>query len=107
MNILVNGCDAILESEKAKGTITIKARQLGENAIITIQDDGSGMTEQVQQKVFEPFFTTKPVGKGTGLGMSISYGIISDHQGDILVTSEVGKGTCFTISIPLQQKPTD
>lgn len=107
MNILINGCDAILESEKSKGTITIKARQLGESAIITIQDDGSGMTEQVQQKVFEPFFTTKPVGKGTGLGMSISYGIISDHQGDILVTSEVGKGTCFTISIPLQQKPTD
>ena len=60
------------------------------------------MEEEVKQKIFDPFFTSKEVGQGTGLGLSISHGIISDHGGKIAANSELGKGTTFTISLPLQ-----
>jgi len=58
------------------------------------------MTEEVKNKIFEPFYTTKKVGKGTGLGVSISYGIVQDYKGSIEIESEVGKGTTFTIKFP-------
>ena len=59
------------------------------------------------KKIFEPFYTTKPVGEGTGLGMAISYKIIKNHNGDIKVKSEVGKGTCFTIKLPIKNNSTN
>ena len=68
--------------------------------IIRIKDNGVGMSEQVKKRVFEPFFTTKAVGVGTGLGMSITFGIIEKHNGQIFVNSEEGKGTEFVIQIP-------
>jgi histidine kinase len=58
------------------------------------------MSEEVKHKIFEPFYTTKKVGKGTGLGVSISYGIIKDYKGSIEIESEVGKGTTFTLTFP-------
>jgi two-component system NtrC family sensor kinase len=67
-----------------------------------VQDTGSGISVEDKKKIFEPFFTTKG-GKGPGLGLSISYGIIQDHGGDIEVESELGEGTTFTVSLPLKR----
>lgn len=98
MNILVNAAQAI----ETRGTITLRSGTQNGYAWFEIEDTGKGMTDEVRKRIFEPFFTTKPVGKGTGLGMSISYDIIvKKHGGSIDVTSTPGKGTCFRISLPL------
>ncbi len=96
MNILVNAAQAIEE----KGQITIETRQEGKNVVVVISDTGCGIKEENIAKVFDPFFTTKEIGKGTGLGMNIAYNIIEEHNGTIRVTSEVGKGTSFIITLP-------
>ena len=94
MNLLVNAGHAI----ETHGTITIKTSRVGEdNVEIKISDTGSGIPEEAKSKIFDPFFTTKEVGKGTGLGLNLSYNIIAKHGGTIEVESEVGKGTTFTI----------
>ncbi|KAF0180697.1 MAG: multi-sensor hybrid histidine kinase [Nitrospirae bacterium] len=78
----------------------------GTYAVVTVEDSGAGMDEKTMEKIFEPFFTTKDEGKGTGLGMSIAYGIIKQHKGFINVYSEVGSGTVFRIYLPLvKQQP--
>ncbi len=109
MNLLTNGCYAILEKqklngEKTGGKFTIRMRKEMGLAVIVFQDSGIGMTKEVQEKIFDPFFTTKPVGEGTGLGLSISYAIIKKHNGRIKVESEIGKGTTVTLYLPLPQK---
>lgn len=71
---------------------------------IKIKDTGSGISEENMSRIFDPFFTTKPIGSGTGLGLSLAYGIINNHSGHIDVESEVGKGTCFTICLPVKGK---
>ncbi len=98
MNILHNAAQAI----DKKGTITIKTSSDSKKLKISIKDDGAGMPENVRAHIFEPFYTTKEVGKGTGLGLSIAYGIIEKHKGNIEVISEVGKGTEFIITLPIQ-----
>lgn len=100
MNILDNAQYAI----KGEGTVTISVKQEGENVVIKFSDTGEGIKKEDLRKVFEPFFTTKPVGQGTGLGMSITYRVIKNHNGEILVDSEVGKGTTFTIKLPINYK---
>lgn len=101
MNMFLNASHACED----KGILTIKTstKTIQENkwVLIQISDDGKGMTETVRKKIFDPFFTTKPVGVGTGLGLSVSFGIIDKHQGTIKVTSEEGKGTTFIISLPV------
>jgi two-component system NtrC family sensor kinase len=97
MNLLVNAVHSI----EKKGEITIKTRHEGTKIRIWITDTGCGIPEENLKKIFEPFFTTKEVGKGTGLGMSIAYEIIEQHEGKIYVTSEVGKGTTFMIELPV------
>ena len=97
MNLLVNASQAIEE----KGCITIETLVEDGVLCIRISDTGKGMPPQVQKQIFDPFFTTKPVGEGTGLGLSMSYNIVKKHEGVLLVDSEEGKGTTFTIKIPL------
>ncbi len=99
MNILDNAVGAI----KDKGDIWIRLKKSSnkKSLVIEIEDNGMGMDEETSRKVFNPFFTTKPVGQGTGLGMSITYKIIKNHQGDIKVESKLNEGTKFTITLPL------
>ncbi len=97
MNLLVNASHAI----EKEGEIRIRTWQEGEAIFISISDTGSGIPEENLKKLFEPFFTTKEVGKGTGLGLSITYDIVKQHGGEIIVDSTVGKGTTFTIKLPL------
>jgi signal transduction histidine kinase len=100
MNLLVNAAQAI----DTQGTITVRTQSGGEGWVkIDIIDTGKGIAKDNIHRVFEPFYTTKPVGKGTGLGLSLSYGIIASHHGRIGVESEVGKGTTFTILLPVAQ----
>lgn len=99
MNILDNAQDAMGE----KGTLTINVYKEHSKVKIEFIDTGKGIPEENLKKVFDPFFTTKPVGKGTGLGMSISYRVINDHHGTIEVESKVGVGTKFTITLPINQ----
>jgi signal transduction histidine kinase len=96
MNILNNAISAI----GLAGEIHIKTLCDNDNAYISIQDNGPGMTEEVKNRIFEPFFTTKEVGQGTGLGLSISYGIMKNHKGNISVKSKPGDGTEFIIQLP-------
>jgi two-component system, NtrC family, sensor kinase len=97
MNILVNAAQAI----EKKGEIVIRTSQVEDQVEIKISDTGSGIAPENLQKIFDPFFTTKDVGKGTGLGMNIAYNIVKKHHGTIEVDSEIGKGTNFTIRIPV------
>jgi two-component system, NtrC family, sensor kinase len=100
LNILNNGIDAIGKD----GELTINTRMTKKNneICVEIHDNGPGMPKDVLQKIFDPFFTTKEVGKGTGLGLSISYSIIEKLGGRILVASEEGQGTTFTIYLPVR-----
>jgi len=100
MNILINAKHAI---NKDKGVITIETFANSEFVFLHITDTGCGMDEKTKQRLFDPFFTTKDVGVGTGLGLSISYKIIEAHRGFIEVESEVDKGTCFKISLPIPE----
>ena len=100
MNLLINAAQAI----EREGQITLKAWQEDETVLFSFTDTGSGIPEANLSQIFEPFFTTKEVGKGTGLGLGLSYEIVKKHQGEILVESEEGKGTTFTVRIPINAK---
>ncbi len=100
MNILVNAAQAI----ENKGKITIKTWREKNSVRVAISDTGCGIAQQNLTRIFDPFFTTKEVGKGTGLGMSITYDIIKKHNGAISVASEVGRGTTFTVSLPVAEQ---
>jgi signal transduction histidine kinase len=115
MNILTNAIDALDESRSEHtyqenkdnpSRITIRTSIVGAKWLeVTISDNGPGMSKDVQQRIFNPFFTTKAIGKGTGMGMSISYQIITEkHGGKLECFSTPGQGTKFAIQIPLQQK---
>jgi two-component system NtrC family sensor kinase len=99
LNLLVNAAHAI----ERHGTITIRTGREGEQVWISIADTGKGIDPRDLKRIFEPFFTTKPIGVGTGLGLSVSYGIVQKHGGTMDVQSEPGKGTVFTIHLPIAQ----
>jgi two-component system NtrC family sensor kinase len=100
MNLLINAGQAISD----QGEIKIKTRAKNGYAEITFSDTGCGIPKEHLTKIFDPFFTTKAVGKGTGLGLHVSYNIIKRHLGTMEVSSRVGAGTTFTIQLPLQTK---
>ncbi len=99
MNLLVNAAHAI----DTQGEITVRSWNDEGRIFVAISDTGCGIPEQQRARIFEPFFTTKAAGKGTGLGLSISNEIVRNHGGEIRVESEPGKGSTFTVSIPLER----
>jgi two-component system, NtrC family, sensor kinase len=99
LNLLVNAGQAI----DANGRVLIETGVEGDEAWIAVEDTGCGIPKENLNRIFEPFFTTKPVGQGTGLGLSLSYSIVRKHGGRIEVDSEVGRGTRFTVRLPLRQ----
>lgn len=99
MNILNNAVQAMPE-EKKDAEITIYTEEAKSEVMIRIKDNGVGIPDEIKDRIWEPFFTTKEVGVGTGLGMSITYGIIEKHGGKIELSSELGKGTEFVITLP-------
>lgn len=101
INLATNARDAIESTGRGRGTIQIQTKKAGDFVEIHFKDDGVGMNERTVAKIFNPFFTTKEVGKGMGLGLSLSYGILSKLQGSIVAESELGKGACFIIRIPV------
>jgi len=98
MNLVMNARHAIGDA----GSLTVSTR-LDEdtgNTCVCIKDTGHGIEKQNLPSIFDPFFTTKPTGEGTGLGLSVSYGIVKSHGGDIVVNSEPGRGSEFVVSLP-------
>jgi C4-dicarboxylate-specific signal transduction histidine kinase len=100
INLATNARDAIEATGRGSGTIQIRTANVGKVVEISFVDDGCGMDMRTKAKAFNPFFTTKEVGKGMGLGLSLSYGILSKIHGSIVVESELGKGAEFVIRIP-------
>jgi PAS domain S-box-containing protein len=104
LNIILNSAQAIeAQQRNQNGIIKIRTYSNETHVMCEIEDDGPGIPDEYLQKVFDPFFTTKPVGKGTGLGLTISYDIIvNKHKGELYVDSVIGKGTKFTIKLPIK-----
>lgn len=108
INLVTNAIDAMdekAERPEHKGyekRLDIQTRTENDNVIVTVADNGIGMSDDVKNKLFEPFFTTKKVGKGTGLGVSISYGIVKDYEGTIDINSRAGQGTTFKLIFPAE-----
>ena len=100
MNLLVNAGHAI----EQQGVITVRSWEEDGYVCVSVADTGEGIPEANLSRIFEPFFTTKEVGKGTGLGLSITYDIVKKHNGEITVRSEPGKGTVFTVRIPVVEE---
>ena len=101
-NLILNAMDAMPDG----GTLTIATRDTRDGIVITVSDTGVGMPEPVRRRIFEPFFSTKGE-KGSGLGLSMAYSIVSRHGGDIRVESEPGRGTTFSLSLPEMQQTMD
>jgi two-component system NtrC family sensor kinase len=97
MNLLINAGQSI----KGSGNIFVRTFQKESHIVIEVKDTGSGIAADILPHIFTPFYTSKPVGEGTGLGLSISHGIIKQHDGRIEVISEEGKGSCFSVYIPI------
>jgi two-component system NtrC family sensor kinase len=101
MNIILNAVDAM--SGKGTLSLTTKANQEEETVEIAVSDTGCGIAPENMERIFDPFFTTKGVGHGTGLGLSVSYGIVQSHNGDITVSNNPGGGATFTVSLPVKE----
>jgi two-component system, NtrC family, sensor kinase len=104
VNLLNNASQAIASTGRP-GRVAVRARRWLDGVAIEVIDDGPGMSEALAAQVFEPFFTTKPEGEGTGLGLSISQGIVREHGGRIMLSTEEGRGSTFTVQLPLSTRP--
>jgi len=99
MNLLVNACQAIKES----GQVLVETKREADHAVITIRDNGRGIPPEHLNAIFDPGFTTKGVGVGVGLGLPVVYSVIQEHQGSVSVVSTIGKGSIFTLRLPLNR----
>ena len=99
VNLLVNAAQSV---GTGRGEVFLEGRREGTEAILRVRDTGAGISAEHLSRLFEPFFTTKPVGKGTGLGLHVAYKIVKAHGGEIDVASEVGKGSTFTVRLPVE-----
>ena len=100
LNLIMNAKQAIGD----EGLISIQSRQQGEWLEISVSDNGKGIPVDQRHKIFDPFFTTRPVGEGIGLGLTMAYGIMREHGGEIRVESELNKGSCFTMILPVKSE---
>ncbi len=100
LNLFKNAKEAMPKG----GTLFVRTSREGNRVLIRIRDTGTGIPEDIRDKIFDAFFTTKQKVKGVGLGLSVCYGIIKDHGGDIKVESEEGKGTTFALSLPMESR---
>lgn len=102
MNLLVNAAQAVGANNDGGGEVRIATGVAGESVKIAVSDNGCGIASEHLKRIFDPFYTTKPVGEGTGLGLSISFGIIERHGGAIEVETSAGRGTTFTVTLPIR-----
>ena len=106
LNLLTNAFYAVSEKRKLnikdyEPTVTVSTKKIGSKVEIRVTDNGSGIPQKVLDKIFQPFFTTKPTGQGTGLGLSLSYDIVTKgHGGELKVETKEGEGSQFTIILP-------
>lgn len=103
LNLLVNAGQAIAEKAQGRGTIRVRTGHDVRQVWVEISDTGCGIAPEHLKRIFDPFFTTKPEGSGTGLGLSLSYGIVRVHGGRIEVHSKLGEGACFRVILPQRQ----
>jgi PAS domain S-box-containing protein len=106
LNLIINAEYAIKKARNG-GTLIVSARRAGNHVLISFADNGVGLTGEVKSRLFQPFFTTKATGEGTGLGLSLSMGIIKEHSGTIRAEGEPGKGSTFTVELPIVQCETE
>jgi two-component system, NtrC family, sensor kinase len=97
LNLFLNARDAMPRG----GWLTVTTRLEDDHVIAEVADTGSGIPSEHLSRIYDPFFTTKTIGKGTGLGLSITYGIVREHEGTLTCQSAIGKGTRFTVSLPI------
>lgn len=107
LNLLTNAISSIKEANRESGNIEISLQQKEGRVELSIADNGTGIETENLSKLFQPFFTTKEVGRGMGLGLSISYGIVKQHRGDILVESQLGVGSRFVVRLPAADRQTE
>ncbi len=103
LNLVMNGAEATYRRGRGKVCISTRLQEKDGMVLLEVKDDGEGISPENMSKIFDPFFTTKGEGKGVGLGLSVVYGIVEAHRGDIEVKSEVGTGTVFRVTLPLTE----
>ncbi len=103
--VLINLIQNAVQAMPDGGELRVSLVEDGPTAVIALQDTGTGIDPQVMPRIFDPFFTTKPEGQGTGMGLAVSYGILTRHGGSIEAASQPGQGSTFTLRLPTEQKP--
>jgi signal transduction histidine kinase len=103
LNLIVNAAQSLVPEKK--GIITLRSGHDNTHVWFEVADNGCGMDDKTLSKIFDPFFTTKSPGQGTGLGLSVTLGIVQRHGGTITAQSELGAGTCFRVTLPIHQPP--
>ncbi len=103
LNLIVNAAQSLVPEKK--GIITLRSGHDKTHVWFEVADNGCGMDDKTLSKIFDPFFTTKSTGQGTGLGLSVTLGIVQRHGGTISAQSQLGAGTCFRVTLPIRQPP--